>query len=177
MNLVIEAIEADITTLKVDAIVNAANQSLGGGGGVDGAIHRAAGSGLMDECRALPMIRPYVRVATGDALVTGGHRLPARHVIHTVGPIWYGGDKGEPALLASCYRRCLDLAREHGFASIAFPAISCGVFGYPLGQATQIAVDEAYAAAREPGSLTRIVFCCFGPAALQSYRTALQSHP
>jgi O-acetyl-ADP-ribose deacetylase (regulator of RNase III) len=175
MHLVIEAIEADITTLAVDAIVNAANEALAGGGGVDGAIHRAAGAGLMDECRALPMIRPHVRLPTGEALVTGGHRLPARHVIHTVGPIWYGGDKGEPALLASCYRRSLDRAREHGFASVAFPAISCGVFGYPLDQATQIAVDEAYAASLEPGSLRRIVFCCFGATALRAYRAALSA--
>lgn len=173
MTLIIEAIEADITTLAVDAIVNAASQALAGGGGVDGAIHRAAGPGLMDECRALPMIRSHVRLPTGEALVTGGHRLPARHVIHTVGPVWYGGDKGEPALLASCYRRCFDLAREHGFASIAFPAISCGVFGYPLDQATQIAVDEAYAAALEPGSLTRVIFCCFGTATLRTYQTTL----
>ena len=173
MSMVIEAIEADITTLAVDAIVNAASQALAGGGGVDGAIHRAAGPGLMDECRALPMIRPHVRLPTGDALVTGGHRLPARHVIHTVGPVWYGGDKGEPALLASCYRRAFELAREHGFASIAFPAISCGVFGYPLDQATRIAVEEAHTAAREPGSLVRVVFCCFGERALREYREAL----
>ena len=176
MNLIIEAIEADITTLKVDAIVNAASQALAGGGGVDGAIHRAAGPGLMDECRALPMIRPHVRLATGDALVTGGHRLPARHVIHTVGPVWYGGDKGEPALLASCYRRCLELAREHAFASIAFPAISCGVFGYPFDQATRIAVDEAHAAAREPGPPLHVIFCCFGAAALRQYREAIAAH-
>jgi O-acetyl-ADP-ribose deacetylase (regulator of RNase III) len=176
MQMVIEAIEADITTLAVDAIVNAASQALAGGGGVDGAIHRAAGPGLMDECRALPMIRPHVRLPTGDALVTGGHRLPARHIIHTVGPIWYGGDKGEPALLASCYRRSLDLAREHGFASVAFPAISCGVFGYPLDQATRIAVDEAFTAALEPGSLERVIFCCFGAATLRTYRATIAEY-
>lgn len=173
MQVVLEAIEADITTLALDAIVNAANESLSGGGGVDGAIHRAAGPGLADECRALPMIRPYVRCPTGEAVVTGGHGLPARHVIHTVGPVWYGGSKGEPALLGSCYRRSLDLAREHGLASIAFPAISCGVFGYPLDEAVAIAVAEARQAAEDPGSLSRIVFCCFGQKALQAYRDAL----
>lgn len=169
----IEVVQGDITALPVDAIVNAANESLLGGGGVDGAIHRAAGPGLMDECRALPMIRPYVRCPTGEAVLTGGHRLPARHVIHTVGPVWYGGSKGEPALLGSCYRRSLDLAREHGLASIAFPAISCGVFGYPLDQAVAIAVAESRQAAEDPGSLSRIVFCCFGQKALQAYRDAL----
>ncbi|HSX58601.1 MAG TPA: O-acetyl-ADP-ribose deacetylase [Tahibacter sp.] len=173
MQVVIEAIEADITTLALDAIVNAANESLSGGGGVDGAIHRAAGPGLRDECAAMPMVRPHVRCPTGEAVLTGGHRLPARHIIHTVGPVWYGGDKGEPALLASCYRRCLALAREHDFASVAFPAISCGVFGYPLAEAVAIAVAEARAIADEPGSLSRIVFCCFGPKALQAYRDAL----
>jgi O-acetyl-ADP-ribose deacetylase len=173
MQISLEAIEADITTLPLDAIVNAANQSLAGGGGVDGAIHRAAGPGLMDECRALPMLRPFVRCPTGDAIITAGHRLPARHVIHTVGPVWYGGDKGEPALLASCYRRCLEIARAHELASIAFPAISCGVFGYPLQQAVAIAVAEARSAAADPGSLQRIVFCCFGKATLDAYREAL----
>jgi O-acetyl-ADP-ribose deacetylase len=173
MQVVIEAIEADITTLALDAIVNAANESLAGGGGVDGAIHRAAGPGLLDECQALPTVRPYVRCATGEAVITGGHRLPARHVIHTVGPVWYGGSKGEPALLGSCYRRCFDLARTHGLASIAFPAISCGVFGYPLAEAVAIAVAEAHAVAEEPGSLSRIVFCCFGARTLQAYRDAL----
>lgn len=173
MNVIIEAIEADITTLALDAIVNAASESLSGGGGVDGAIHRAAGPGLMDECRAIPMRRPFVRCPTGEAVVTGGHRLPARHVIHTVGPVWYGGDKGEPALLASCYRHCLALARERGLASIAFPAISCGVFGYPLTEAVTIAVAEARAITDEPGSLSRIVFCCFGARVLEAYRNAL----
>lgn len=173
MQVVLEAIEADITTLALDAIVNAANESLSGGGGVDGAIHRAAGPGLVDECRAIPMQRPYVRCPTGEAVITGGHQLPARHIIHTVGPVWYGGDKGEPALLASCYRHSLSLAREHGLATIAFPAISCGVFGYPLVEAVAIAVAEARAIADEPGSLERIVFCCFGAKALAAYRDAL----
>lgn len=173
MQIAVEAIEADITTLAVDAIVNAASQSLAGGGGVDGAIHRAAGPGLMDECRALPMIHAYVRCPTGEAVITRGYNLPARHVIHTVGPVWYGGDKGEPALLAACYRNSLRLAQEHNLASIAFPAISCGIFGYPLKQAVAIAVDAARGADAEPGSLQRIVFCCFGQAALQAYRAAL----
>lgn len=173
MRVVIEAIEADITTLALDAIVNAANESLSGGGGVDGAIHRAAGAGLSEECAALPMIRPHVRCPTGEAVLTRGHHLPARHIIHTVGPIWYGGDKGEPALLAACYRHCLDLARRHDFASIAFPAISCGVFGYPLEQAVAIAVAQAREAAEEPGALAHIVFCCFSNRALQCYRDAL----
>lgn len=173
MRIALEAIEANITTLALDAIVNAANESLSGGGGVDGAIHRAAGPGLVNECRALPMIRPFVRCPTGEAVITRGYQLPARHVIHTVGPVWYGGDKGEPALLAACYRHSLDLAREHGLASIAFPAISCGVFGYPLEQAAAIAVAEARSADAEPGSLQRIVFCCFGKTALEIYREAL----
>lgn len=136
----IEVVEGDITALAVDAIVNAANESLLGGGGVDGAIHRAAGPGLLAECRALPEIRPGVRCPTGEARITGGHRLPARFVIHTVGPVWHGGDAGEPALLAACYANALRLAAAHGVASIAFPAISCGVFGYPHARAAAVAI-------------------------------------
>src|SRR5690606_27663826 len=117
----IEVVEGDITVLAVDAIINAANESLLGGGGVDGAIHRAAGSGLLDECRKLPEVRPGVRCPTGEARITGGHRLPARFVIHTVGPVWQGGGAGEPALLAACYTNALRLAEEHGLSSIAFP--------------------------------------------------------
>src|SRR5690606_28317354 len=127
----IRVVEADITTLAVHAIVNAANERLLGGGGVDGAIHRAAGPGLLDACRALPEVRPGVRCPTGEARITPGFALPARHVIHTVGPVWRGGADGEPALLAACHRNSLALGLEHGGRSIAFPAVSCGVYGCP----------------------------------------------
>ena len=141
----IEVLETDITTLAVDAIVNAANETLLGGGGVDGAIHRAAGPELLDACRALPQVRPGVRCPTGEARITGGYRLPAHHVIHTVGPVWRGGASGEAELLASCYRQSLRLAMEHDIASIAFPAIRCGVYGYPPALAAGVAGPEARA--------------------------------
>jgi O-acetyl-ADP-ribose deacetylase (regulator of RNase III) len=163
----IEVVEGDITLLEVDAIVNAANQSLLGGGGVDGAIHRRAGPGLLEECRTLGGAR------AGEAKITGGYRLEARHVIHCVGPIWRGGQRGEPEALASCYRNALLLARRHALKSIAFPAISTGAYGYPLEEATRIAVREAKSfQASEPD--LRIVFCCFSPSDAETYRRVLQ---
>ena len=154
----IEIVRGDITTLQVDAIVNAANERMLGGGGVDGAIHRAAGRELYDACLAVPEVRPGVRCPTGQSRITPGFNLAARYVIHTVGPIWGGGQDGEPGLLASCYRTALELARQHRARSIAFPAISCGVYGYPLEAAAAIAVRETRSRQAEFDQIVLVAF-------------------
>ncbi len=157
----LSVIRADITTLDVDAIVNAANSALLGGGGVDGAIHRAAGPKLLDACRAIPQSAPRVRCPPGEARITAGFDLPARHIIHTVGPIWSGGHDHEDDMLASCYRTCLALAHQHALESIAFPAISTGVYGFPPDRAAEIAVSTVRAALPALPTIHRIIFCCF----------------
>lgn len=166
----IEVLQGDITALAVDAIVNAANQALAGGGGVDGAIHRAAGPELSAACKAIPMVRPFVRCPTGEARITPGFRLPARWIVHTVGPVWAGGSAGEPELLASCHRESLRLALEHDVRAIAFPAIGCGVFGYPPDLAAEVAVRTLRAHA--PAEM-RVILCAFDAAMAERYRQGL----
>jgi O-acetyl-ADP-ribose deacetylase (regulator of RNase III) len=169
LNERIAVVEADLTSLAVDAIVNAANASLLGGGGVDGAIHRAAGPGLLEECRALGGAR------TGEAKITGGHRLRARHVIHAVGPVWQGGARGEDEALASCYRAAMALAAAHDLRTIAFPAISTGAYAFPLERATRIAVAEVVRALSSPTPVERAVFCCFSAGDRAVYERALDA--
>jgi O-acetyl-ADP-ribose deacetylase len=163
----LRALQGDITKLAVDAIVNAANTSLLGGGGVDGAIHNAAGHQLLEECRKLNGCK------TGQAKITLGYKLPAKHVIHTAGPVWDGGSYGEETLLENCYRNSLKLAAEHNLATIAFPAISTGVYSYPLRQATKVAVRTARQFAATPTSLTEIIFCCYSLGDLKVYEEVL----
>jgi O-acetyl-ADP-ribose deacetylase len=169
MATTIRALRADITTLEVDAIVNAANSALLAGGGVCGAIHRAAGPELERECRSLGGCE------TGDAKLTRGYRVPARHVIHTVGPVWHGGRSGEPALLASCYRRCIEVAAANGIRTLAFPSISTGIFGYPIELAAHAAITAVRAAVREFPAIHEVIFCCHSAGDLAVYEAALDA--
>jgi O-acetyl-ADP-ribose deacetylase (regulator of RNase III) len=169
MATVLRAMNADITTLGVDAIVNAANSTLLGGGGVDGAIHEAAGPALLMECRRLGGCPP------GEARITGAHKLKAKHIIHTVGPIWGGGGRGEPATLASCYERSLRLAIDHGLRSIAFPSISTGAYGFPLDLAAPIAVRTVRESTANSEELDEVIFCCFSARDYEFYRQLLRA--
>lgn len=170
-NLTIKVVEADITQLEVDAIVNAANSTLLGGGGVDGAIHRAAGPELVNYCRSLK------GCPTGEAKISPGFKLPANYVIHTVGPVWHGGDRGEADLLANCYRNCIRLAQQKAIASIAFPAISTGVYGYPITSATEIAIDtvlqSSTQAIKSGAVINEVIFCCFSASDAAIYQQKL----
>lgn len=165
---VLKTIRADINTLSVDAIVNAANSSLLGGGGVDGAIHRAAGPELVAECRLQGSCK------TGDAKITKGYQLPAKYIIHAVGPVWNGGKNGEPELLASCYRRSLEISVEHGLTSIAFPAISTGIYGYPIELAADVAVSTVREFVKSPSTIQEVTFCCFSTDDLAVYEEQLR---
>ncbi len=165
----IEVVKTDITTLAVDAIVNAANESLLGGGGVDGAIHRAAGPELFDECYQIG------GCPTGEARLTKGYKLPAKFVIHTVGPVWSGGDRGEAGLLASCYQSVFKIARENGIRSLAFPAISCGVYRFPVDRAVKIAVAETVAELVSSDAIQKVIFACFGDEIFQAYQRAVDA--
>ena len=170
MPTTLTALQSNITTLSVDAIVNAANSSLLGGGGVDGAIHRAAGLELLHECRLLGGCK------TGDAKLTKGYRLPAKYIIHTVGPVWRGGFDGEPELLASCYRRSLEVARENNISSIAFPSISTGIYGYPIEHAAPLAIETVQSFI-SVNPFEEIIFCCFSAKDFDCYRQILADKP
>lgn len=172
----LDVVVADLTTLRVDALVNAANEALLGGGGVDGAIHRAAGPRLLEACRALPELRPGVRCPTGDARLTPGFDLHARFVVHAVGPVWSGGDAEEPRLLQGCYVAAVRLAEAAGARTLAFPSISTGAYGYPADQAARVAVRATTQALASHPGVARVTFCCFSEASAAAHRAAVAEH-